>query len=344
MTSLVTAFLVGFVAAGVATPVVRFLAVRARLLDIPNERSSHSVPTPRTGGLAIIFGAGVGLAAATTRLDSQLGFLLAIAAAMAVVSEIDDVRGLSRSVRLIAQASAAVILIRAAGLSFSPVDLPIATRGLGILAGVVTLVWIVGVTNAYNFMDGINGIAAAQAVIAATTLAVLAHRHGDLAAAAVLLAIAGACAGFLPWNFPGGSIFMGDVGSVTVGFALAGLIVRLSLTSVSSVAAALTLAPFLLDTTATLTRRIWRGEPFLSAHRSHFYQRQVALGYSHATVTATWSLLAVVSALAAVGYDGAGPAARVVLLAAVFLAHIIVAGLIVRSENVAAHFTRRTDQ
>ena len=335
MTSLVTAFLVGFVAAGLATPVVRFLAVRARLLDIPNERSSHSVPTPRTGGLAIIFGAGVGLAAATTRLDSQLGFLLAIAAAMAVVSEIDDVRGLSRSVRLIAQASAAVILIRAAGLSFSPVDLPIATRGLGILAGVVTLVWIVGVTNAYNFMDGINGIAAAQAVIAATTLAVLAHRHGDLAAAAVLLAIAGACAGFLPWNFPGGSIFMGDVGSVTVGFALAGLIVRLSLTSVSSVAAALTLAPFLLDTTATLTRRIWRGEPFLSAHRSHFYQRQVALGYSHAAVTATWSLLAVVSALAAVGYDGAGAAARVVLLAAVFLAHIIVAGLIVRSENVA---------
>jgi UDP-N-acetylmuramyl pentapeptide phosphotransferase/UDP-N-acetylglucosamine-1-phosphate transferase len=335
MTSLVTAFLVGFVAAGLATPVVRFLAVRARLLDIPNARSSHSVPTPRTGGLAIIFGAGVGLATATTGLDAQLGFLLAMSAAMAVMGEIDDVRGLSRAVRLIAQASAAGILVGAAGLSFSPVDLSLATRWLGILAGVVTLLWLVWVTNAYNFMDGINGIAAVQAVMAATTLAVLAHRHGDLAAAALLLAIAGACAGFLPWNFPGGSIFMGDVGSVTIGLALAGLIVRLSLTSVSFVAAALTLAPFLLDTTATLARRIWRREQFLSAHRSHFYQRQVALGYSHAAVTATWSLLALVSALAAVSYDRAGPAARIVLLAAVFLAHVIVAGLIVRSENVA---------
>jgi UDP-N-acetylmuramyl pentapeptide phosphotransferase/UDP-N-acetylglucosamine-1-phosphate transferase len=203
------------------------------------------------------------------------------------------------------------------------------------LAGLATLIWMVWVTNAYNFMDGINGLAAAQGVIAAVTLAVLANRHGDLAAAAILLAIAGACAGFLPWNFPVGSIFMGDVGSATIGFALAGLIVRLSLTSGSFVAAALTLAPFLLDTTAALARRIWRREPFLSAHRSHFYQRQVALDYSHAAVTATWSLLAIVSALAAVDYDRAGPATRIVLLAGVLCAHLVVAGLIVRSENVA---------
>ena len=335
MTSLGAACLIAFVTTWLATPVARTLAARARLLDIPNARSSHSVPTARTGGLAIILGTGVSVAA-TTPVDWQLGFLLLAAAAVAVLGQIDDARGLSPGVRLIGQALAAAILVGVADLSLGPADPSIAATGAWLLAGVATMVWIVGVTNAYNFMDGINGLAAAQAVIAAGTLAVLADRHGDVAGAGLLVAIAGAAAGFLPWNFPSGSIFMGDIGSGTIGIALAGMIVRLSTRSVSLAAAALPLAPFLLDTGATLARRIWRREDVLRAHRSHFYQRLVALGYSHGAVTAIWVLLAVVSSLAAMAYDRVGTPARIGLLAAVCLAHLLVAAVIVRSERGAA--------
>lgn len=324
MTPNLVTWIVAFGVSVLATPIVRALTVRARLLDLPNARSSHAVPTPRTGGLAIVLGL-VAAVAVTRHVDAQLGYLMAGSIAMSLLGFVDDVRGLSSVLRLLAQIAAAIALVAGAGLRVDRLDLPFGDVSLGVAAAALTVIWMVGVINAYNFMDGINGLAGAQGLIAGATLALLAHRHGDAGAALLLWSLAGACAGFLPWNLPSGSIFMGDVGSAMVGMTFAAAIVRVAASSGSFVAAALPLAPFLLDTTITLARRVWRRERVLAAHRSHFYQRLVAAGYSHAAGTAVWSALALVSSFAALQYERLGAAGRASALAVVLAAHAAVA-------------------
>ncbi len=292
------AALLAFGVALAATGAIRSLAPRLGLMDVPNQRSSHSSPTPRGGGLGILVGLLVGsVVAGADVLTESLLIGLVLVAVMGIV---DDLRGLGQTVKFLFQFAAALVLI-AGGTIVAHTQIPAVGRiSFGFAAGALTLFWLVGVTNAFNFMDGINGIAAMEGTVCAGAYVVMSLSRGDRASALLSMAIVGACLGFLPWNFPRGRIFMGDVGSAALGFLLAALGARLTLQGVDPLVIALPLMPFLFDTSITLIRRALRGENILAAHRSHLYQQLTRSGWSHAAVTALWTGLALISAGAAV--------------------------------------------
>jgi UDP-N-acetylmuramyl pentapeptide phosphotransferase/UDP-N-acetylglucosamine-1-phosphate transferase len=213
------------------------------------------------------------------------------------------------------------------------VELPfIGVIELGLLAIPISVFWIVGVTNAFNFMDGINGIASTEAVICSATLGVLLATGGDFKGALLAAAIAGAAAGFLLWNL-GGTIFMGDVGSAALGFLLSLLVIRT--TSVApAVAAILPLTPFLLDAGVTIVIRAARGERFFStAHRSHFYQKLVASGLRHPTVTLIYAALALISSALSLVYGQLNDAQRALGIILLILVHVTAAAATLRLES-----------
>ena len=189
--------------------------------------------------------------------------------------------------RITVHLAAAVALVTAGGVATRLTMTAEVALPLERLMVPFALLWVVGLTNAYNFMDGIDGLAAGQAVVTGLTMALLADQVGAGDAAVALAVLAGAVAGFLPFNWPAARVFMGDVGSGYLGFIFAGWAVLLELQAPTLGAVALSaavLSPFLFDTTATLARRIARGEQWYESHREHYYQRLVQHGWSHAAV------------------------------------------------------------
>jgi UDP-N-acetylmuramyl pentapeptide phosphotransferase/UDP-N-acetylglucosamine-1-phosphate transferase len=266
-------------------------------LDIPNERSSHSRPVPRGGGVAIVLGFGFGLLAwlaqGNTLSPRALGWLSG-ALLVAIVSFVDDLRSLPAAPRLAVHALGALLLTL---VGVQQRELPV------LLALPLAFVWIALVTNIYNFMDGIDGLAASQAVIAGAALAIAGTVVGNPLVSIGGGLIAAASAGFLTQNLPPARLFMGDVGSTFLGFNFAGLSLLANLGvgggRLPIEFGIVVLAPFLFDSVVTLARRIARGERWYAAHRSHFYQRLVSHGLSHALVTGLYAALAVVAGVAA---------------------------------------------
>lgn len=299
--------LVGTVAFGLSYLVVEMIrrwAIRRKLFDIPNERSSHGVPTARGGGLAIagIVVLGFGLSrvwqanlAPLSLFGYWLGVLLVIA-----VSIVDDVFSLSAKVRLPVHFLAAVVFAFTTGFVDRVYFPLIGEVNLGWWGLPITLVWLVGLTNAYNFMDGIDGIAAGQAIVAGTFWLVVAWLFDMPALMTLAILVVGASLGFLVHNLPPARIFMGDVGSTTLGFTFAAFpILMFSQThdAHSFIAGVLCVAPFVFDSVVTIVRRALNHENVLQPHRSHLYQRLVKLGYQHTTVTALYAVLALFASL-----------------------------------------------
>ncbi len=297
--------------AAVVSAVLTYLIARAAtavgVLDRPNARSSHSRPTPRGGGLAIV--AVLLLAIAVLAIRGVAGpengwWAVAGLLVVAVVSGLDDVASVPAPARLAAQMLAAVMATMAAGPVRS-VELGwFGSWDVGVAGWPLTVLWIVGLTNAFNFMDGIDGIAGLTAVVVLGVLGYGAWLAEDTLAAALAAAGASAAAGFLVWNWQPARIFMGDVGSASLGYTIAVLPLvagepqRRWLLPLTAVA----MTPFMLDTGLTLLRRLRNGENILEAHRTHFYQRRVIAGWSHSTVAVLYgvaSLIAGVAALAA---------------------------------------------
>jgi UDP-GlcNAc:undecaprenyl-phosphate GlcNAc-1-phosphate transferase len=305
----------------ILTPVVRRFGLRSGHLDVPNERSSHVRPTPRTGGWAIAAGIVAGVAAGGAFADRGVAVAVTAALLLAALAIIDERTELPRMLRLVLQIGVAVLTPIVAGIAVHQLDLPFASIPLGWVAIPLSVFWIVGVTNGYNFMDGLNGISSVEAIVCGATMAALALRSGDTAAGALALALGAAACGFLPWNATG-SIFMGDTGSATFGFLFAVLALRLTQDGTSIVAAALPLLPFLLDSGITLVRRALRGERFFSTpHRSHFYQHLQQQGWPHLAVSAVYGALAVCSAVAALQWDDLSDRYRLLALAALLALH-----------------------
>ncbi len=252
--------------------------LRHRVLDMPNERSSHVAPTPRGGGIAVI-GTGVVmwlLLAAAGLSSAATGVAAICAAALAVVSWLDDLHDLSPAVRLLAQFAAVAVGLwvlpqRAIFQGWLP-------AGLDTVAAALLWVWFV---NLFNFMDGVDGIAGSEA--AAIGIGVMLVANGEFGLGAPAAALVGASLGFLVWNWMPARIFLGDVGSVPLGYLLGFLLSALALRGQWQAALILPLY-FLADATLTLLRRMARGQRVWQAHREHFYQRAVQRGLSHAAV------------------------------------------------------------
>lgn len=260
-----------FLIAAVATGLVRRYALAKSLLDIPNARSSHLVPTPRGGGLAIVVAATVGfiwLAVAGILDVRQLTALMG-AIAVAAVGFMDDRYRVSVRIRLCVHLAAAAWAVFWLGglppilLGGHMVELPYA----GFPLAVIGVVWML---NLFNFMDGIDGIAASEAVfIGVVSLAV----GTSSASSAVAMVFAAACCGFLLWNWPPAKIFMGDVGSGYLGFVIGVLTLMATWENpVSLFVWLIAAAVFMVDATVTMVRRFLRGERIYVAHRSHAYQ------------------------------------------------------------------------
>ena len=275
------------IAAAAGTAVARRWALRRSLVDLPNARSSHTQPTPRGGGIAIV---AVFVAAATVwAAYSDAGaWALWIAVvppglAVAAVGLRDDLRPLPARVRLAVHVAAAAWLVWGLG-GLPPVHTLGSPADWGIAGHVLAVIAVVWVLNLYNFMDGIDGIAGAQAVFVAGASALLGGAQSP--AFVPLVVLAGASAGFLALNWPPARIFIGDAGSGFLGFVLAGLLLANHAAAPPSIwLAVILLAVFLADATLTLARRVARGESPHAAHRSHAYQRLSRRWGAHRPVT-----------------------------------------------------------
>ncbi len=259
-------------------------ASRLHIVDHPNERSLHSRPTPRSGGIAIFAAIIIGMAGVSWWFQdySHLAWIAVGMLLVAAVSYVDDRNGLPVLYRLVVHLLAAGILLRG-GYLLSAVTLPGAvwTLPTGIGAG-LTMLYVVWMVNLYNFMDGMDGFAGGMAVIGFGGLAVLGGLAGNDLFFGTNIVIAAASGGFLLYNFPPARIFMGDVGSSVLGFLAAAL----SLWGVRDGVfpfwvALLVFSPFVTDATVTLVRRLVRGERVWQAHKTHYYQRLVQLGWGH---------------------------------------------------------------
>ena len=207
------------------------------------------------------------------------------------------------------------------------------------MAAALSVAWIVWLTNLYNFMDGIDGLATSQAVIAGTALAVAGVGVGNPFIAITGACLAAASAGFVVFNWPPARVFMGDVGSTFLGFSFAGLCLLGNLgvggARLPIEFGLLLLAPFLFDGLVTLGRRVLRGERWYAAHRSHFYQRLVQGGLSHQQVTALYAGLAVVAAVVGLATLAVGPPLRETLLVVAYVPMLAVVALVWRLEGGA---------
>jgi UDP-N-acetylmuramyl pentapeptide phosphotransferase/UDP-N-acetylglucosamine-1-phosphate transferase len=295
---------------------VREVALRRSLLDRPNDRSAHVRPTPRLGGIGIMC-AFLPVAAATVVLaDGGAGALCTIIATaiIAALGLIDDLRPLPARWRFGVQLAAAAVVVAAnvgrIESAWTLLPLPVW------LLAPVSVLWIVWVTNLYNFMDGIDGLAAGQATIAGAALCAVAVTVGAPMQATLALALVGAVLGFLILNFPPASIFMGDVGSTAIGFFLASVPFLPGSGSIPVEVVGLAVALFILDATTTLIRRLARGERFFEAHRTHVYQRPLAVGVPHRVITLAAYPGMVAVAGFAVAYPAATGPARVALVVA----------------------------
>jgi len=273
---------VAFAASCIGTRALPALLRRAAVLDRPNERSSHAMPTPRGGGIAV-----VSAVAAAWIVFWAAGVLsvasLAIAAgmlALAAVSWIDDLKGLPPGWRLIAQVAVVAMGLWAlpAGLLFQGWLPP----RFDAIAGALAWIWFV---NLFNFMDGIDGIAGSEAAAIGVGLVLIAGFGigRDPGIAALGAVVAAAALGFLVWNWAPAKIFLGDVGSVPLGYVLGFLLLGLAARGWWKAALILPVY-FLADATLTLLRRLARGERVWQAHREHFYQRAVQRGLTHDAV------------------------------------------------------------
>lgn len=263
---------------------------RQRLMDLPNDRSSHEQPTPRGGGLAIVIAFSLSLVIlfAVGLLPWPLLMALSALLPLAVVGFIDDHGHVSARWRFLLQAMAAGWALYWLG-GIETLRVNDVSLALGPVAGLLAGLFMVWMLNLFNFMDGIDGIAASETLsvgLMAALLLSLGTGIGLTATAWVALALAAASGGFLAWNWPPARIFMGDVGSGVLGFVLAVLALWSAIHEELSLVVWLILAGvFLVDATLTLLIRMLRGERWYEAHRSHAFQHAARRWGSHRTIT-----------------------------------------------------------
>ncbi|MFQ5345296.1 MAG: glycosyltransferase family 4 protein [Mariprofundus sp.] len=259
-------------------------ASRLYILDQPNVRSLHENPTPRGGGIAILAALGISWALALLFVSRPPAFIWIVAglAMVAAVSFRDDHSHVQPLVRLLIQALAAFMLIFA-GLGLDVLTVPrIGPISLGWFGSLLSILFVVWFINLYNFMDGMDGFAGGMGAAGFTFLAIIGWMAGESSFAILAILVAAANFGFLIRNFPPAKIFMGDAGSASMGFLAASFVLWGEHSEIVPLWASLLIfSPFMVDASVTLIRRLLAREKVWQAHRSHYYQRLVQLGWGH---------------------------------------------------------------
>lgn len=304
-----------------------------RILDTPNQRSLHATAMPRTGGIAIlgafVFGLGASivavrlhvggsvLAEAVQALRSRdVVTIVAAALMLGAISLWGDRREISPGLRLAAQGLAAAGLIWFGDFVIRTFYVPfIGVVFLGWFAYPLTLLFIVWMTNLYNFMDGMDGFAGGMALVGFGFLGWLALSEGAAGLGLLALLLAVAAGGFLVFNYPPARIFMGDVGAVPLGFLAAALAIKGNRENVMGLWVPIIIfSPFIVDATVVLVRRVLRGAKVWEPHREHYYQRLVLAGWSHRKTVCVEYLLMLGWGLVAAIYEWRGEVGHVVVL------------------------------
>ncbi len=285
---------------------LRGRAIQHGLMDTPNERSSHEKPTPSGGGIVIII-VTIGIIVPfgycipdSNWYWSKIFVYVSGALIIATFGLLDDLRSLPRWIRFASHSLVGFLVIIGFGY-WNAISLPLLGKfPLGWAGLLITFLWIVGLINVYNFMDGIDGIAGGQAVVAGVGWALLGWIYGQSMVSLLGLILAASSLGFLFHNWAPANVFMGDVGSTFLGYSFAVLPIaaakadpRLGFVGV------LLVWPFIFDTFITLLRRLHLGENIFDAHRSHLYQRLVIAGHNHCFVASLYIVLALIGLLLA---------------------------------------------
>ncbi|ABR46571.1 glycosyl transferase, family 4 [Alkaliphilus metalliredigens QYMF] len=324
-------FFVALAISYILTPYAKKLAYRIGAIDVPKDnRRIHKKPIPRLGGVAI-YTAFMITALISLPIDRQLMAILIGATVIVLTGIIDDVKPISAKYKMVAQIIAALIIV-SSGLRIVYVSNPLvpgAGMNLGILSIPVTIFWIVGVTNAVNLIDGLDGLAAGVSVIASISLAAVAYLNGQPEVAVLLVILAGASLGFLPYNFNPAQIFMGDTGSLFIGFILASVSIEGVIKSATTIAVAipvLALGVPIFDTAFAIVRRLVNKRPIMEADKGHLHHCLLDRGLSQKqTVLVLYSISIILGGSAIIIADATRGTAYLLI---VFIATSVLLGAI----------------
>ena len=321
--ALIAALLVSFV----STPVVKALAQKMGAVDVPKDsRRMHDHPIPRMGGLAIFFGFTLSTLVFLPLTEQLRGMLLG-ACLIVVLGILDDIYTLSAKLKFVVQIIAALIAVLHGNVITVISNPNIFSDNpywdLGILSVPISVLWVVGITNAVNLIDGLDGLACGVSTISSMTMLVIALVVAEGDVAIIMAALAGACIGFLPYNLNPAKIFMGDTGSTFLGFVLA----VVSIQGLFKYAAIISFAvPFLMlalpifDTCFAIIRRVSKGQSPMSPDRSHIHHRLIDMGFSQKQAVAVLYVISAILGLSAVVLTTSGELRALLFLLALCVA------------------------
>lgn len=343
--TIIAAFAVAAVLSYFFTPPVKNFAHKVGAIDVPKDaRRMHKKPIPRLGGLAI-YGGFLCSILIFGQLDETMLCVLLGAAIIVALGIFDDVLALGAKLKFVVQIVAAAIPVCIGNLqiglftNLNPLsDTPFVH--LGILAVPVTIIWIVGITNAVNLIDGLDGLAVGVSSIAAITMLAVALLTGNMPIAITMAALAGACIGFMPYNLNPAKIFMGDTGSTFLGYMLA----TVSIMGLFKFYAVISFAvPFLIlglpifDTANAIIRRVAAGRSPMSPDRGHVHHKLIDMGFNQKQAVAILYVISATLGLTAVVLTSSGEVKAIVLLLAVLAAILVGAGIIYGAEHWSKH-------
>ncbi len=304
---LILCFSVAFGVSLASTPFVKMLAYKIGAVDVPKDaRRVHDHPIPRLGGLAIFYGFLISLLCFGV-VDNQLKGILIGSLIIVAVGIVDDVKQLGAKIKFAMQILCAVIVVLH-GVTIKYISVPsfIVEGGilpLGFMSIPITIIWIVGVTNAVNLIDGLDGLAVGVSSIATFSLFFIAILTSEIQIAVITAALAGACLGFLPYNFNPAKIFMGDTGSTFLGFMLSVICIQglfKGYVIISFIVPFLILGLPIFDTGFAIVRRIWNKKPIMAPDRGHLHHRLMDMGFSQKQTVAILYVITSILAMSAV--------------------------------------------
>ena len=326
------AFAVALIVALLVTPAVILLAKKTGALDAPNARKVHKKPIPRIGGLAIYAGfmAAIIFVAIKFNLDAEslretIGLVVS-GSLIVALGLVDDYKNLPAKIKLLGQIVAAAVLVLAFDVRIDFVTDPFGDYiYLEMFALPATMFWLVGLTNTVNLIDGLDGLAAGVAAIASFTILLVALEQNFILVAVLTAALAGAAVGFLKYNFHPAKIFMGDTGSMFLGFMLAGISVTGAVKSVATIALIVPIFALglpILDTTFAIVRRLRGGVPIFKPDKGHLHHRLLSVGFTQCQAVLLMYVISALFGLSAIALTAVSCQIAVLILLVVVIAII----------------------